>query len=189
MKGLSKPISSPGRTDKFPPPLMRFLRSNAGSRSRGRSRSSPMFMRKKNSVAIETTQEPSSPKVTCIGQVRVKRSSKSSSTAGAGISRSKSHRKTRRTSSSKQQPCWWVRKLLICRGISLKFRKPQPISSFFRKWAFFCCGFGCRKIRDNTDPPPRVDPDPKEPARTGERLNPDAGYWKLRRFAEPHPSS
>ncbi|XP_031111170.1 uncharacterized protein LOC116015278 [Ipomoea triloba] len=328
MKGLSKPISSPGRTDKFPPPLMRFLRSNAGSRSRGRSRSSPMFMRKKNSVAIETTQEPSSPKVTCIGQVRVKRSSKSSSTAGAGaagISRSKSHRKTRRTSSSKQQPCWWVRKLLICRGISRKFRKPQPISSFFRKWAFFCCGFGCRKIRDNTDPPPRVDPDPKgptqeeetgcnsttsgrggdkpenkentvgsssspadyaflltrcrsapyrssslacrfwgsplnapetepenlpqeekvsssprksqetedspssddaktkeeeeeeeeekqetskvepigksavhpllltrcksEPARTGERLNPDAGYWKLRRFAEPHPSS
>ncbi|KAA8518783.1 hypothetical protein F0562_016443 [Nyssa sinensis] len=70
MKVASKPISSPGRTENFPPPLMRFLKSNVGSRSRGRSRSSPMFMRKKNTV-IET-QEPSSPKVTCIGQVRVK---------------------------------------------------------------------------------------------------------------------
>ncbi|OMO73477.1 hypothetical protein COLO4_27061 [Corchorus olitorius] len=72
MKISGKPISSPGRTEKYPPPLMRFLRSNVGSRSRGRSRSSPMFVRKKN-TAIET-QEPSSPKVTCMGQVRVKRS-------------------------------------------------------------------------------------------------------------------
>ncbi|OVA09897.1 hypothetical protein BVC80_1751g52 [Macleaya cordata] len=71
MKLSSKPISSPGRTEKFPPPLMRFLKSNGGSRSRGRSRSSPMFVRKKN-ASIET-QEPSSPKVTCMGQVRVRR--------------------------------------------------------------------------------------------------------------------
>ncbi|KAL3839637.1 hypothetical protein ACJIZ3_024228 [Penstemon smallii] len=77
MKTLSKPISSPGRSEKFPPPLMRFLRSNVGSRSRGRSRSSPMFyLRTKKSVA-GVIQEPSSPKVTCIGQVRVRRSSKS----------------------------------------------------------------------------------------------------------------
>ncbi|KAG5584412.1 hypothetical protein H5410_044846 [Solanum commersonii] len=78
MKSLfSKPISSPNRTEKFPPPLMRFLRSNVGSKSsRARTRASPMFMRKnKNNVAIEKTQEPSSPKVTCIGQVRVRRSS------------------------------------------------------------------------------------------------------------------
>ncbi|XP_020212106.1 uncharacterized protein LOC109796742 isoform X2 [Cajanus cajan] len=74
MKLSGKAISSPGRSDKFPPPLMRFLRSNAGSRSR-RSRSSPMFVRKKNATTIET-QEPSSPKVTCMGQVRVRRSSK-----------------------------------------------------------------------------------------------------------------
>ncbi|CAJ1894421.1 unnamed protein product [Sphenostylis stenocarpa] len=78
MRLSAKPVSSPGRTDKFPPPLMRFLRSNAGSRSR-RSRSSPMFVRKKNTttttIQTQTTQEPSSPKVTCMGQVRVKRSS------------------------------------------------------------------------------------------------------------------
>ncbi|KAK7279371.1 hypothetical protein RJT34_24421 [Clitoria ternatea] len=78
MKLSTKPISSPGRTDKFPPPLMRFLRNNAASRSRGRSRSKTIFLRKKNTT-IET-QEPSSPKVTCMGQVRVKRSTKQPST-------------------------------------------------------------------------------------------------------------
>ncbi|KAL2481443.1 protamine P1 family protein [Abeliophyllum distichum] len=78
MKALSKPISSPSRGEKFPPPLMmRFLRSNVGSRSRGRLRSSPMFYLRTKKNVIETTQEPSSPKVTCIGQVRVRRSSKS----------------------------------------------------------------------------------------------------------------
>ncbi|GAU35325.1 hypothetical protein TSUD_337170 [Trifolium subterraneum] len=41
MKLTSKTISSPARTDKFPPPLMRFLRTNAGSRSSRRSRSAP----------------------------------------------------------------------------------------------------------------------------------------------------
>ncbi|CAI8614575.1 unnamed protein product [Vicia faba] len=81
MKLPSKTISSPARTDKFPPPLMRFLRSNASSRSR-RSKSSPMFVlrKKNNNNNIETTQEPSSPKVTCMGQVRAKRSSKSNPT-------------------------------------------------------------------------------------------------------------
>ncbi|KAK9724065.1 hypothetical protein RND81_05G045300 [Saponaria officinalis] len=78
LSSSSKPISSPGRTDKFPPPLMRFMKSDVSSRSRGRSRASPLFFRRKRSVnstsTIETTQEPSSPKVTCIGQVRVRRS-------------------------------------------------------------------------------------------------------------------
>ncbi|KAG4982102.1 hypothetical protein AAZX31_10G048300 [Glycine max] len=85
MKPPTKPISSPGRTEKFPPPLMRFLRNNASSRSRGRSRTTTaMFLRKKNTNNIET-QEPSSPKVTCMGQVRVKRSaSKRVPSAGAG---------------------------------------------------------------------------------------------------------
>ncbi|CAJ1968486.1 unnamed protein product [Sphenostylis stenocarpa] len=73
MKPHTKPISSPGRTEKFPPPLMRFLRNNAGSRSRGRSRSTTTIFPRKKNTAIET-QEPSSPKVTCMGQVRVKRS-------------------------------------------------------------------------------------------------------------------
>ncbi|KAK6942841.1 hypothetical protein RJ641_028218 [Dillenia turbinata] len=82
----TKPISSasPSRgAENFPPPLMRFLKTNVGSRSRGRSRASPIFILRKNlknntknTNNIEPQQEPSSPKVTCIGQVRVRKSTK-----------------------------------------------------------------------------------------------------------------
>ncbi|TKY62172.1 hypothetical protein E2542_SST12028 [Spatholobus suberectus] len=112
MKLSAKPISSPGRTDKFPPPLMRFLRSNAGSRSR-RSRSSPMFVRKKNNATIET-QEPSSPKVTCMGQVRVRRASKQAS--------------TKREKAPTRRGCWWIRKPKPCRC-----RPLWPNWPFFRR--------------------------------------------------------
>ena len=77
MKISSKSILSPGRTDKFREPqislsssLSRRLRSN-GSMKGGQA--SPMFPAagKKRGGAFENP-EPSSPKVTCIGQVRVK---------------------------------------------------------------------------------------------------------------------
>ncbi|RVW18092.1 hypothetical protein CK203_109243 [Vitis vinifera] len=77
MKISSKSILSPGRTDKLREPqislsssLSRRLRSN-GSMKGGQS--SPMFPAagKKRGCAFENP-EPSSPKVTCIGQVRVK---------------------------------------------------------------------------------------------------------------------
>lgn len=126
MKALSKPLSSPSRAEKFPPPLMRFLRSNVGSRSRGRSRSSPMFyLRSKKNAAgvIETTQEPSSPKVTCIGQVRVRRSAKSKPNAA-------SKRRRRRR-------CWWLRKTFLCGKVSPRFRRrgKNPLG-----WMFCKCG-------------------------------------------------
>ncbi|CAK8543824.1 unnamed protein product [Lathyrus sativus] len=117
MKIPSKTTSSPARTDKFPPPLMRFLRTNASSRSR-RSRSSPMFvLRKKNNTnTIETTQEPSSPKVTCMGQVRAKRSSKS---------KSKSKQKQKQPSPTLTHRSW-IKKPNSCRC--------RPV---WPKWAFF----------------------------------------------------
>ncbi|RVW39730.1 hypothetical protein CK203_074606 [Vitis vinifera] len=119
MKLSSKTMSSPGRTEKFPPPLMRFLRSNVGSRSRGRSRSSPMFVRKKN-TAIET-QEPSSPKVTCIGQVRVRRSKQGSGKA------TKARKKTRGW-------CRWIRNALCCNHFVGRL-KPKPFRPVWRKSA------------------------------------------------------
>ncbi|KAG6437361.1 hypothetical protein SASPL_102276 [Salvia splendens] len=76
MRGIAKPLSSPSRAEKFPPPLMWLMRSNVGSRSRSRARSSPMFYLRGRRSAVETSQEPSSPKVTCIGQVHARRSSK-----------------------------------------------------------------------------------------------------------------
>ena len=124
MKLSTKTMSSPGRTEKFPPPLMRSLRSNVGSRSRGRSRSSPMFVRKKN-TAIET-QEPSSPKVTCIGQVRVRRSNQ-----GSG----KKARKTARGW------CSWIRNALCCNHFVVRL-KPKSFRPVWRQWvSFFRVGF------------------------------------------------
>ncbi|KAM7531759.1 hypothetical protein LguiB_035169 [Lonicera macranthoides] len=132
MKVSAKPISSPSRTEKFPPPLMmRFLRSNVGSKSRGRSRASPMFVRRKN-APIET-QEPSSPKVTCIGQVRVRRSSK----------------KSARSPAKQGRRCWLVRRALFFN----KKLKPKSIRPVLRKWVcFFRFGY-CRKFNGNDDLP------------------------------------
>nr|GLL24855.1 uncharacterized protein LOC109148725 [Ipomoea trifida] len=144
MKGSAKPVSSPSRAQKFPPPLMRFLRSNGGSKSKGRSRSrSSLFMRRKNAAAgVEITQEPSSPKVTCIGQVRVRKSTKS---AGASESRRK-----------KCLPCWWARKTLFCHGFSKKLYKPRPFPSLLRQCGrFFGFGFGsCRGVHAADSPAP-----------------------------------
>nr|XP_004497475.2 uncharacterized protein LOC101492869 [Cicer arietinum] len=114
VKQSTKPISSPGRMDnKFPPPLMRFLRTNAGNRSRGRSKSNSMFLilTKKNTTTIET-KEPSSPKVTCMGQVRVKRSSISKQpTAKKGLPSTVSGN----FSPTKCNRCfWWVPHTLFC---------------------------------------------------------------------------
>ncbi|CAA7389458.1 unnamed protein product [Spirodela intermedia] len=89
--------SSPARMEKLPaPPLARLLRGVSGSRSRGRSssssvaRSSPLFMAKAVSaqaVDLRDQKEPSSPKVTCIGQVRI--SKRTSSSKCGSSSRSK----------------------------------------------------------------------------------------------------
>lgn len=141
MKLAGKPISSPGRTEKFPPLLMRFLRSNVGSRSRGRSRSSPMFMRKKNTT-IET-QEPSSPKVTCIGQVRVRRSSKQPTTKP---------RRTQKKVPTKRR-CKWIRNAFSFRHFPWKI-KPISCRPVWCKWAWFF-GMGCcKKSEIRQDSPP-----------------------------------
>ncbi|KAI7997654.1 hypothetical protein LOK49_LG10G01795 [Camellia lanceoleosa] len=124
----TKPISSPSRTEKYPPPLMmKFLRTNPGSRSRGRSRSSPMFIRKKNTTVFESQQEPSSPKVTCIGQVRVRRSSNKPCSNRAPCS------------------CLWLRNTLFSHHF-LKKLQPKSFRPFRRKWdlvfRFGCCRTG-----------------------------------------------
>ncbi|XP_021888182.1 uncharacterized protein LOC110807366 [Carica papaya] len=126
MKISAKPISSPGRPDKYPPPLMRFLRSNVGSRSRGRSRSSPMFVRKKN-TGIET-QEPTSPKVTCMGQVRVKRS--------------------KNPTAPTKRRCKWIRNALFC----TRKLNPNSFTPNWDKWvSFFRGSFGRKsKIRQHS---------------------------------------
>ncbi|KAG8647279.1 uncharacterized protein LOC110611495 [Manihot esculenta] len=134
MKLSTKPISSPGRTEKYPPPLMRFLRSNGGSRSRGKSRSSPMFVKKKN-AAIET-QEPSSPKVTCMGQVRVKRSEQDKTRPG----KTKPH-------------CKWIRNAFFCcHRSNRKKLRPKYCMPSWRKWAVLFKVGSQRKSKIREDP-------------------------------------
>ncbi|PSR92861.1 hypothetical protein CEY00_Acc27464 [Actinidia chinensis var. chinensis] len=142
MKSLTKPMSSPGRTEKFPPPLMmRFLRTNIGSRSRGRSRASPIFIRKKhNPPPIETTQEPSSPKVTCIGQVRARRSS--------AAARKKSLEKHPCSCS-----CSWVRNTLFCP----KKLRPRSIGPDWSKCNWFF-PFGCCRKSKARDDSAKIEP-------------------------------
>ncbi|KAJ0028182.1 hypothetical protein Pint_35588 [Pistacia integerrima] len=121
MKVLTKPMSSPGRAEKYPPPLMRFLRSNVGSRSRGRSRSSPMFVLRRKTAAIET-QEPTSPKVTCMGQVRVRRSKQPGKRTGAPTTKRR---------------CKWIKKAFFCSHFDGKV-KPKSLRPVWRKWVMFC---------------------------------------------------
>ncbi|KAI3447611.1 hypothetical protein Pfo_004276 [Paulownia fortunei] len=142
MKALSKPISSPSRAEKFPPPLMRFLRSSVGSRSRGRSRSSPMFyMRSKRNAAgvIETTQEPSSPKVTCIGQVRASRSAKSKAKKAGGAS-------------VNRHPCWLLKTTLFSGKFSSIFHsQKRAFRRIFCKWGLFLKSDYCKKVDATED--------------------------------------
>ncbi|CAI9762060.1 unnamed protein product [Fraxinus pennsylvanica] len=138
MKISSKSVSSPSRAEKFPPPLIMFLRSNGGSRSRGRSRASPMFYlrSKKNAAAIETAQEPSSPKVTCIGQIRVKRSSKSS--------------EPKKTGATTSCPCGWFKKI-NCYNFTSRFHKPEPLRRLFIKCGLFFRSQCCKKVDTRGD--------------------------------------
>ncbi|KAJ6778355.1 PROTAMINE P1 FAMILY PROTEIN [Salix koriyanagi] len=135
MKLSTKPLSSPGRTEKYyPPPLMRFLRSNVGCRSRRRTRSSPMFVRKK-STTIET-QEPSSPKVTCMGQVRVRRFKQANIRPGK----------------PKKRLCKWIQNTLLChQHFSRRKLKLKSLTHSWPKWAHFCCVGFKRKEKISED--------------------------------------
>lgn len=149
MKIITKPMSSPGRAEKYPPPLMRFLRSNVGSRSRGRSRSSPMFVLRKKSAAIET-QEPTSPKVTCMGQVRVKRSSKQQQQQ-----QPQQPPPGKRTGAPTKRRCKWMDKNkkngCFCRRFKVKRLKPRSLKPVWCKWVLFFRGSFRRKSKIRED--------------------------------------
>ncbi|XP_075489689.1 uncharacterized protein LOC142528525 [Primulina tabacum] len=142
MLALSKPISSPSRTDKFPPPLLKFLRSNAGSRSRGRSRTSPIFYtrsRKIDAALNGNIQEPSSPKVTCIGQVRVRRSAVSKVEKPGGAA-------------ARRHTCWWVKKALFGeKNFTLSCCRKRSFRRIFCKWGLFFRSGYCKKVDATED--------------------------------------
>ncbi|KAK4432435.1 hypothetical protein Salat_1005600 [Sesamum alatum] len=131
MRASSTPISSPCKAEQLPPPLMKFLKR----RSRGRARSTPMFYRRNASAVTEPTdQDPSSPEVTCTGQVKASRSAEPNA-------------KKPGRASTNRHPCWFLKKALLCGKSSLTFSCCRKRSSFC-KWGLFL-RFGCFK-KDNT---------------------------------------
>ncbi|CAE6085753.1 unnamed protein product [Arabidopsis arenosa] len=141
-----RPVSSPGRVEKYPPPFMGFLRSksNGGStsrsrsRSRGRSRASPLFVRRNKSAAA-VTQEPSSPKVTCMGQVRV--------------NRSKPKIKPESRENPTRRRCKWIRNASFYN----KFAGKIKTLSFWPKWRLFSFSCSRRKLKEKDSPRRQLD--------------------------------
>ncbi|KAF0913193.1 hypothetical protein E2562_020357 [Oryza meyeriana var. granulata] len=83
---MPKPICSPSRTtvDKAVAARRRQLppaRSGGGGGGRGRG-SSPLFRGSKAKQAVEVDDEPQSPKVTCVGQIKVARPKKQRKVTG-----------------------------------------------------------------------------------------------------------
>ncbi|KAL0728701.1 hypothetical protein Bca4012_024794 [Brassica carinata] len=131
-----RPVSSPGQVEKYPPPFMGFLKSNSNggsrSRSKGRSRASPLFVRRNKSAAAAVTQEPSSPKVTCMGQVRVKRS------------KPKIQRPESRENPTRKR-CEWIRNGSFRNGLAGKIKS----LSFWPKWKLFT--FPCSRQKPKSE--------------------------------------
>lgn len=131
--------SSPGR-EKLPVPGLARILAGIGSRSRGRpaARSVPMFSSRNKSVgrsssvatqvavaaaAVGEEGEPCSPKVTCIGQVRI-RNKKSAS-------------QSRTRQPKDMAPCQCFHKALLCSLLPAR-KKPKGGGdgrSLWRRWA------------------------------------------------------
>ncbi|XP_026417244.1 uncharacterized protein LOC113312722 [Papaver somniferum] len=146
MKLFPQPITSPNRIEKYSPTLIRSIRSGNGrSKSRRRSSSSsssrlsPMFSirttKRNNNGRNETTPEPSSPKVNCCGEIRVKRSSSNQTI-------SKKIVKTNHTHNYNHN---WIQKILFCKcsSIAKTMKKSRPVLG---KW-LVCLQIGCLKKR------------------------------------------
>ncbi|KAJ0234888.1 hypothetical protein HA466_0270100 [Hirschfeldia incana] len=135
---LRRPVSSPGQVEKYPAPFMGFLKSNSNggsgsrSRSKGRSRASPLFVRRNKSAAAAVTQEPSSPKVTCMGQVRVKRS------------KPKIQPESRENPTTRKR-CEWIRNGSFRNGLAGRIKS----SSFWPKWKLFT--FPCARQKPKSE--------------------------------------
>ncbi|CAN8297847.1 unnamed protein product [Cochlearia groenlandica] len=150
---LRRPISSPGRVEKYPAALfglMRRSKSRSAStsrslRSKGRSRASPLFIRRNKSTAL-VTQEPSSPKVSCMGQVRIERSKP----------------KFQTQEDPPKRPCDWIPKASFSHnGFARKFKS----ASFLPKWSWFSSPFSQTKsVKVKDSPSTQLDRPAKESA-------------------------
>jgi hypothetical protein len=110
---MKPPAASPGRAEKprLPPPgLARLLLSKSRRRSRrAPPATSPMFA-SSSSRGRGAEGEPSSPKVTCIGQVRMRNKGKKNK-------KKKSAAKKPEEKKKKNGYCRCLKKALLCGGL------------------------------------------------------------------------
>ncbi|XP_047093697.1 uncharacterized protein LOC124706083 [Lolium rigidum] len=145
---MKQPAASPGRTEKqqqlpAPPGLARLLlsKSRRGGRSRRAPATSPMFVsRGRSRAAAGADGEPSSPKVTCIGQVRMRKGKKGGKKVAAG-----SGAPARASTPEKARGyCRCLKKAFLCGGLfgfdrgGRKHKAPSPVSERSRRspWVF-----------------------------------------------------
>ncbi|XP_010920904.2 LOW QUALITY PROTEIN: uncharacterized protein [Elaeis guineensis] len=137
--------TSPGRSEKLPAPGLARLLGGAG-KSRGRggaARSSPMFVTRSRSVgrlaegdarAGAGGGEPSSPKVTCIGQVRIRNKNKKNRDTTTTLKS-----KERRPTGTAVERCRCLQRPLLC-GMFAGWRKDSGRRPWrwlwWRQWEF-----------------------------------------------------
>ncbi|CAM0958079.1 unnamed protein product [Alopecurus aequalis] len=142
---MKQPAASPGRAEKqqqlpAPPGLARLLlsKSRRGARSRRAPATSPMFVSRRSRAAAGADGEPSSPKVTCIGQVRMRKGKgKKKGAAAPAPARATAPEKTRGY-------CRCLKKAFLCGGLfgfdrsARKHKAPSPVAERTRRspWVF-----------------------------------------------------
>ncbi|KAL6624318.1 hypothetical protein ACP70R_031639 [Stipagrostis hirtigluma subsp. patula] len=125
---MKPPAASPGRAEKpqlpapAPPGLARLLlsKSRRGGRSRRAPATSPMFVSRGRSRAADG--EPSSPKVTCIGQVRMRKGKKGKKTAAAAAAAPKAAAAEK----GAKGYCRCLKKAFLCGGLFEFDRRRRP---------------------------------------------------------------
>uniref|UniRef100_A0ACD5W6L4 Uncharacterized protein n=1 Tax=Avena sativa TaxID=4498 RepID=A0ACD5W6L4_AVESA len=141
---MKQPAASPGRAEKLPAPprLARLLlsKSRRGGRSRRAPATSPMFVSRGRSrgAAAGADGEPSSPKVTCIGQVRMRKGMGKGKKKGAAPARASTPEKVARGY------CRCLKKAFLCGGLfdfhrsGRKHKAPSPAAERSRRspWVF-----------------------------------------------------
>uniref|UniRef100_A0ACD5ZP60 Uncharacterized protein n=1 Tax=Avena sativa TaxID=4498 RepID=A0ACD5ZP60_AVESA len=141
---MKQPAASPGRAEKqqqlpAPPGLARLLlsKSRRGGRSRRAPATSPMFVsrgRSRGAAAARADGEPSSPKVTCIGQVRMRK----------GMGKKKGAAPATPEKGAGRGYCRCLKKAFLCGGLfdfhrgGRKHKAPSPAAERSRRspWVF-----------------------------------------------------
>ncbi|KAM0900647.1 hypothetical protein ACQ4PT_020483 [Festuca glaucescens] len=144
---MKQPAASPGRAEKqqqlpAPPGLARLLlsKSRRGGRSRRAPATSPMFVsRGRSRAAAGTDGEPSSPKVTCIGQVRMRKGKKGGKKGPSAPAPARAS-----TPEKARGYCRCLKKAFLCGGLfgfdrgGRKHKALSPVSERSRRspWVF-----------------------------------------------------